>query len=389
MNSIRIRQALHNFAWGENNRANNSIRHFRQLRAGASLLNSTQTFAVPNPARVWGIDISGRWDGNVNFVFTYAEGATFVIIKCIDGTVPTRLWRENRARALAAGLLVGEYAWLYPDNKVNCREQARAAWELIRNEPKQIPLCIDFEWTRYAGVSADPNYADLDKWATEFTRLSGYKPGFYSAAGFMNKFGPMPRSLREKFAYFWVANYGVSTPTMPLGFLPDELQFWQFAATGEAAVVAPNDTGKLETDLNYWNGDLASLKALAGITDTGGEVIPPQPEEGNTMTKGTVKAGYALVIRDAVGADTGKRLAAGDVVHGAVTGGRIYFSEIYRLGVTREATAGNAATCNPSNPAELWMVLEDAAPEPEPEPVVFPPRIGLTIGSETRYYVPE
>jgi lysozyme len=248
------------------------------------------TFAVPDSSRVWGIDISGRWDGNVDFTATKRAGASFVVIKCVDGTVPTRLWKENRIRAFTAGLIVGEYAWLYRDVNVPCREQARAAWELIKNEPKQIPLAIDFEWTKYMGVPANPNYSDLDKWVTEFTRLSGYKPGFYSAAGYMNDYGAMPLSLRNKFSYFWVANYGVRQPSMPRGFDSQDWQFWQFAATGEAAVIAPNDTGKRETDLNYWNGDLASLRDFVGLGVT-------QPPEEIMTTRYEAVSAFSMSLR--------------------------------------------------------------------------------------------
>jgi GH25 family lysozyme M1 (1,4-beta-N-acetylmuramidase) len=268
------------------------------------------TFIVPDNARVWGIDISGRWDGNVDFSATKRAGATFVIIKCIDGTVPTRLWRENRIRAFTAGLFVGEYAWLYRDANVPCKDQARATWELIKNEPKQIPVCIDFEWTRFMGTPANPNYSDLDKWATEFTRLSGYKPGFYSAAGYMNDLGAMPLSLRSKFSHIWIANYDVPKPTMPKGFTPDAWQFWQFAATGEAAVIAPNDTGKQETDLNYWNGDLATFQKYFGLGETNPE---PSPEPGEIMKGKVIKLTNIRAQNTQFSTDMGD-LLAGDLV---------------------------------------------------------------------------
>jgi GH25 family lysozyme M1 (1,4-beta-N-acetylmuramidase) len=368
INDPALKQSIHNFIFGENNRPQNSIRYFRKLRAGAPLLNSTQTFTTPNQERVWGIDISGRWDGNVTFDVTRLAGADFAIIKCIDGAVPTRLWRENRTRALAAGLIVGEYAWLYPDNKVSCVAQARAVWELIKNEPKQLPLTIDFEWTRYAGVAANPTYDDLNKWVTEFTRLSGYKPGFYSAAGYMNTLGTMPRPLLDKFIFFWVANYGVAAPTMPLGFFSSDWDFWQFAATGDATLVAPNDTGKLETDLNYWHSDLTSLKALAGIT----EVLPPpdEPEEGTNMSVSTwhkviTAPTVTLQIRNGPGTsymDVGD-LLPGDIVEAIETiGGWHHIDYIYRGGQSIPCPA--VAWCS----AAYTSLTTSPVTPPEPTP---------------------
>jgi GH25 family lysozyme M1 (1,4-beta-N-acetylmuramidase) len=273
------------------------------------------TFVTPNPERVWGIDISGRWDGNVDFSATKRAGASFVIIKCIDGTVPTRLWKENRQRAIGAGLFVGDYAWLYRDGDVSCKGQALATWNLIENEPRQIPIAIDFEWTKFMGSASNPDYSDLDKWVTEFTRLSGYKPGFYSAAGYMNDFGVMPLSLRRKFAYFWVANYGVLQPGMPRGFDAQDWQFWQFAATGDATVIAPSDTGKLETDLNYWNGDLPSFRQYFNLDAAPDEPTEPEP--------GAIMADYQIVWDNGANerkgpstwdAPTGKIYAQGEII---------------------------------------------------------------------------
>lgn len=252
---------LNNLIWGENSRGQN--------RQEKGLLPAV--FVSPDNSRIWGTDHS-PWDGNVNMNAVKATGASFTIIKCMDGTVPSRFWLENRNRAIAAGLIVGDYCWLYPNNRVSAGAQAQAVWNLIKNEPKQLPLTVDFEWTRYMGQSANPIYADLELFVTEFTRLSGYEPMVYSAAGYMNPMGRMPDSLRAKISYFWFANYGVLSPTLPFGFL--RWDFWQFACTGDATVISPNDSGKLETDLNYWYSNLDSLRRVAGL---GSVVIPPIP----------------------------------------------------------------------------------------------------------------
>jgi GH25 family lysozyme M1 (1,4-beta-N-acetylmuramidase) len=375
-------QRFYNFIFGENSRHRNRSERVKELYAGGVLRAATQSFVAPNPLRIWGIDISGKWDGNVDLSATREIGASFVIGKCIDGTVPTRLWRENRNRALDVGLIVGEYAWLYPDNKVSCAAQARAVWDLIKAEPKQMPLTIDFEWTRYMGVSANPNYSDLDKWVTEFTRLSGYKPGFYSAAGYMNQVGTMPRALRDKFSFFWVANYGVSAPTMPIAFLPSEWDFWQFSATGEAVVIAPNDTGKLEVDLDYWRGDLESLKELAGL----GQVSQPEEEATMTTLYGEVITS-TLNIRTGAGTnfeDLGNfNLYVGDKVESNNQLGNWWqLSKIVRKSGLIE---------QPADGAQWWAStgggLYIRIYAPPPPVVTFPPEVTLTIGSASRVYV--
>jgi hypothetical protein len=160
-------------------------------------------------------------------------------------------------------LLHGPYAWLYPDNKVPCREQAREADRFVKEFPADLPLVIDFEWTRYAGEPANPNYSDLDKWTTEYLALGNRKPILYTAAGYTNQFGAFPAALKAKFSALWIANYGVINPTMPNGWGLG-WDYWQASASGDAIRLAPNTTGKLETDIDYWRGDLASLYAFAG-----------------------------------------------------------------------------------------------------------------------------
>lgn len=377
-------QYLHNLVFGENSRQYNSLAHLNSLHIGADTRTVTQSFTEPDQSRVWGFDVSGKWDGKVNMQMAKDYGASFVFIKVIDGTIPTAYWRENIEAAIDAGLIWGPYGWLYPDKCVSCTAQAKAYYELIKDYPVQIPAMIDFEWTRWMGQTANPNYQDLQKWVSWYREYSGINPGFYSAAGYMNNFGTMPRSLRDMFEYFCVANYGVTRPLMPMGFRPEEWDFWQFSCTGDAQKIARGNLGKLELDLQYFNGNKEELGLFLGLDST-----PDDGEQEGTTMQGTVKPSYSLRVRDAGGADTGIRLAAGDVVYGPVANGRISFQRIYRLGRTVEQVAGNAATVDPSN-GVAWMILADV-PEPTPEPQPdFPPRIGYTLDGVTiKWYVPE
>jgi lysozyme len=233
-----------------------------------------QGYTVPSGLYILGLDDS-HWGGVLDFSKTYQQGMRFCILKCISGTVPTAYWSINRPKAIQAGLIVGEYAWLYPDNKVRCRTQAQATWDLIKSQPKQIPVTIDHEWTKWGGVAANPTWEDLDLWVTEFIRLSGYKPIYYSAAGYANMFGPMPVALRNKFCAFWFANYGVTSPTMPLGFT--HWDFWQFTSSLEQALYAPSSLNKKELDGNYWAGSLEQLQQLANVS-------APVPPTGPLVT---------------------------------------------------------------------------------------------------------
>lgn len=264
---MTILQEIHNFIFGENRREDNRHEHMMQLSTQKRIMLQSAGLIGPDLRRVWGIDIS-RWDGNVDLSVTKSFGASFVWIKGLDGTVPTRYFPENRARAIAANLPQGPYQWLYRDANVRGKAQAQAADTLLQKYPADMPLMIDFEWTKYLGLQANPNYNDLRIWATEFLRLGHRKPILYSAAGYMNPLGRMPNDLRDMFYDFNFANYGVNTPTLPMGF--EDWDFWQFAATGDAMKYAPNDANKKELDLNYYNGTPAQF-----ANRYGGVVVPP------------------------------------------------------------------------------------------------------------------
>jgi len=234
-----------------------------------SLVEQT-VFVSPDPKYVWGFD-SSHWDGVLDLSNTFDKGMRFAIYKCVDGTVSTNYFLDNYPNSVNKGLISGAYAWLYPDKYVNAKSQAQATWNRIKNLTQQLPVTIDFEWTNYSGNPANPNYNDLDIWVTEFTRLSGYKPMLYSAAGYMNGFGEMPSSLKNKFSAFWFANYGVSKPTLPIGF--SHWDFWQYTSSLSQDYWCPSSINKKELDGNYFYSTLDDLYALAGTNPA----EPPEP----------------------------------------------------------------------------------------------------------------
>lgn len=265
----------------ENSRERNARRHSEHLYAGAhpaAKVTALTGYTVPNTARHLGTDTS-HWDKNVDEGASKVAGIDFTIIKAMDGTVETKYYRANRERAKAAGLIQGPYAWLYPNNRVSCKLQAQALFELLSSVGfDEVPPTIDWEWTYLSGQPAYPNMTDLQTWADEWLRLSGRKSILYTAAGYARQFGTMPASLREKFAGLWVANYGVSVPAMPPGWLQWDMH--QFTASGEAAIWAPNDAGKLEVDLSYVL-DSTTLNRLTG----GAAPDVPPPDGGSMATK--------------------------------------------------------------------------------------------------------
>jgi GH25 family lysozyme M1 (1,4-beta-N-acetylmuramidase) len=290
-----------------------------------------QAFVTPNPGYVLGMDAS-HWDGGLDFTHTYERGMRFVFFKCVDGTVATRWWDVNRPAALAAGLIVGDYAWLYPSFIVSCRLQAAAYWARLASVPMQLPAVIDFEWTSYNGQAANPTYNDLDIWVTEFSRLSGYKPILYSAAGFMNQLGTMPAALRDKFAALWIANYAVSSPLLPYGFT--RWDFWQFTDFLDQTYYAPSSLNKRELDGNYWKLDLQALRTFAGI---GGDMVYVWKKATGNIT---MRTGPGTTYPNAQLNGVNDYVLNGDVVEvSEIVNGFAHISRLFRNNVQEQIPA--------------------------------------------------
>lgn len=267
----------------------------RRSAARESVFYATSGFIAPDTNRIWGVDVSGRWDGKVDFRVTADYGAKFAISKAVDGTIPTPYWKENNQSAYDAGLLNGSYAWLYPDNRINCTLQAQAYWELVKDSHLRIPPAVDFEWSRWNGQQANPNYNDLRKWLAAFIRFSGAKPILYTAAGYVNLFGAIPADILGMISGAWVASYGSFPPLLPKGI--SFWDIWQFTANGDALALAPGNQGKRELDLNYMTE--AFYRQYFG-----GDTEPP--EEGQTMSQWYRVNTNKLNIRDGAGAQDRK-----------------------------------------------------------------------------------
>lgn len=331
-----LQYLLHNLWHGEQRRTA-FARHFGAMAA----------LVQPDQSRPWGTDIS-PWDGNVRLDLTRAQGAQFVIIKAIDGTLQARYFVENRQRARDAGLMDGAYGWLYRNANVSCVAQAQAYDSLLNRYPVTLPAVIDFEPTKWAGKASNPTYADLRLWAVEWRRLGNPPPILYSAAYYMNQFGQMPSDLKELFAGLWVAHYGTMNPSLPLGYKAGEWLFHQFTSSGDARTYSPNDVNKLEVDMNYAIST-DTLYQLAGSTPPGnGAAMYGEVTATSLYTRNGPGTSYQIV---------GNGLFKGDKVLASETvGGWWHLTEINGVPV--------------ANP-QLWASGTYIAVLPDPEPSIF------------------
>jgi len=162
----------------------------------------------------------------------------------------------------------------------------------------------------------------------------------------MNPLGPIPKTILELFEGEWWAHYGAVHPQLPLG--AKDWEFHQFASTGDASIISPNDAGKREVDLNYCK-DLQTLFRLAGITDPPPPVEEPMPE---TIVEGTVsrvKLGTVPYLNIRAGAGTAfddlGNLYPGDRVYGYIKSAVwLEFDKIIRVNGAIEMFHGFSST---------------------------------------------
>lgn len=244
------------------------------------------TFTNPDPSRVLGIDIS-HWNGVVNLSVGKAAGLSFVIIKGCDGTIPSRYFQENKEQAKIAELPWGVYVWLYPGNKVSVGLQTQAWWDLVKNDYPPLGVWIDFEWTTYNGVAANPTTGDLISALDKFQALSGRRVGIYSAKGYTDQYlvnFPNPDS-----EMWWIANYGVTAPALPRGVT--RYKFWQFTNILDAIFYGSDPVnGAKAFDGDYYYGTMVQFNNEFGA------YIPPDTGGNMQIIQGVVIA-EALNIR--------------------------------------------------------------------------------------------
>lgn len=200
---------------------------------------------------VKGIDTS-YWQGHIDWAKVKASGQTFAVARVSDGATyfdtnfPTD-WPAIKAQ----GMVRGVYQFFRP------AQDPVAQADLLISKLNQygplgagdLPAILDVE--AVDGVAYTTLRARMQTWLDRVQAATGKKPMIYTAA-FMSSaigtgFGGYP---------LWVANYGVTCPSMPAGWT--KWAIWQNSSTGAVSGISGN------VDTNLFNGALADLLAFAG-----------------------------------------------------------------------------------------------------------------------------
>jgi GH25 family lysozyme M1 (1,4-beta-N-acetylmuramidase) len=284
----------------------------------------------------------------------------------------------NYAEAKRRGMRRGVY--FFYDDRVSPGAQADLLITLIAGDLPELEIFCDWEKSyggAFGGLKNVVAFMQAIERAFPSARVGMYT-GFYFFIEHSNALLNWSQYQYLKDRALWLGYYANSIQVkIPAPWTA--LTHWQYGTPAEQW-----GQQTYEIDLNFFNGTDEEFYARYG----GGEVLPPPEQEGTTM-QGTVKAFTNIRLdRNKNSADMGD-LLAGDVVtwqeEYAGTDGLTWIKLI--------AATHNDAPIKCVDGADVggrycWAnnVALDAEPDPEP---TFPPRVGLTIGATTKYYIPE
>jgi lysozyme len=204
------------------------------------------------PQLVQGIDVS-TYQGAIDWSAVAGAGIAFAFARVSDGTThPDDQFVANWSGMRAHGVLRGLYQFF------RASEDPIAQAELVlqnlkQHGPADLPIVMDIETAD--GQAPATVQARMHDWF-DHLQAAGQRTLVYTAE-FMSS------TIGSGFAAapLWVANYGVSCPTLPSGW--SQWQFWQRADNGHVAGIGP------AVDLDEFNGPAAALHGFADGSDGG------------------------------------------------------------------------------------------------------------------------
>lgn len=194
------------------------------------------------------------------------RSADYVIIRAGQNLWPDRDFPRNWAAAKAAGLPRGSY-WFY-DSRADPKRQAELWVDTMDGDLGELPMFADFE-EAYGG-----QFKGWRNWYNFLERLKELvdqkEIAIYTAFYYWRDNAPNPNTQAQNLEYFhqyplWIANYGVTTPSVPKPWGANEWLFWQFTEVGDGNLYGVESKG---IDLNYFNGDVEAFRQRFGLGET-------------------------------------------------------------------------------------------------------------------------
>ncbi len=205
------------------------------------------------------------------------DGVSFVIIKASQKDYFDAAFAVNRSAARAAGIPRAFYHFL--DYRLDGKAQAQFYWNLIKDDPGEGPLIVDFEM-------GSGGFGRLWDFLVELQKLSKYPADriwIYTGYYYWMDHGPTTQAEEMAFIPYrlWLAAYtaieNAHTVKVPRPWLTSTM--WQ---QGVTTVYGPNlGVLSLELDWNIFNGDRALWRRYWLSDYVPGPIDEDEEEEGD------------------------------------------------------------------------------------------------------------
>lgn len=176
-----------------------------------------------------GIDVS-RWQGNIDWNAVKNSGITLAFIKATGadaGIYTDSKFTTNLTNAKAAGIkYLGAYHYAYFQNTSEALSEADYFKSMVSGWGLNW-VALDIEYSTAIGDLTDASLAFLDSVSSVATPVIYSNPSFIRAH-FNSNITKYP---------LWIANYGVSSPSVPLW---TDWSIWQYSSTGSVNGISGN-----------------------------------------------------------------------------------------------------------------------------------------------------
>ncbi len=189
-----------------------------------------------------GLDVS-HYDETIDFAKVKASGFDFCSVKCTEGlSVVDANYKANRAKAKAAGILVGAYHFFRPG-----MDPAKQAGHFLAHADIQKgDMQPMFDWEVSQG-KADVAKAQIFLDLVE--KAIGKPMIIYGPPYMLNDFA-LPDSFKKY--PLWVAHYGTTAPLVPAPWTT--WSFWQYSEKGSVPGIPATDE-----DMDLFNGPTVNV----------------------------------------------------------------------------------------------------------------------------------
>lgn len=203
--------------------------------------------AAAAPSNQKGIDVSGKYNGVVDWESVAAQGYTFAMIRIAEGQAPDvdTQFEANYDGAKAAGLKVGVYHDCCIRTPKEAVLEANYCIELLDGRELDYPVAYDMEkdGTFLGGIE---NTTAIAKTYSDIIADAGYIPMVYSTSTHLNNDFDWDKLPDVK---IWVAHYDTDEPAFDGIY-----DIWQYTHKGNVEG-ANTDTGRCDINYSFLEND--------------------------------------------------------------------------------------------------------------------------------------